>query len=124
MQVQVADVAAELARRRDADQRVHVRPVDVDPPAMLVHEPAQILHMRVEDAVGRWVGDHHRGQLGGVLLAARLQVGHVDVAFVVALHHDDAHADHLRTGRIGAVRRFGNQADGAAPHRRASRARP
>ena len=42
VQVQVADVAAELARRRQADQRVHVRAVDVDAPAVLVHQRAQL----------------------------------------------------------------------------------
>ena len=35
VQVQVAHVAAELARRGHADQRVHVRAVDVDAAAVL-----------------------------------------------------------------------------------------
>jgi hypothetical protein len=43
-----------------------------------------------------------------------LEVGEVDVAFGVALRHDDLHADHLRARRVRAVRRFGNQADVAA----------
>jgi hypothetical protein len=43
VQVEVADVAAELARRGDADQRVHVGAVDVDPAAVAVHDGAELL---------------------------------------------------------------------------------
>jgi hypothetical protein len=40
-----------------------------------------------------------------------LEVGQVDVAAVVAGHGDDVEAAHLRRGRVGAVRRFRDQAD-------------
>jgi hypothetical protein len=49
-----------------------------------------------------------------VLRALGLEVGEVDVAVGVALRDDDLHADHLRARRVGAVRRLGDQADGAA----------
>ena len=49
----------------------------------------------------------------GVLLGLGAQVGEIDVAVVVAAHHDDIHAGHMRRRRIGAVRGGGNQADGA-----------
>ena len=54
-----------------------------------------------------------------MLLALGLEVGEVDVAVGVALGHHHLHADHLRARRIGAVRRFGDQADGAVALRRA-----
>ncbi len=46
------DVAAELARRGDADQRVHVRAVDVHPAAVAVNDLAQLAHAALEHAVG------------------------------------------------------------------------
>ena len=62
-------------------------------------------------AIGAGVGDHHRRQPLAVLLALGAQIGQVDVAQRVALHHHHLHADHAGAGRVGAVRRFGNQAD-------------
>ena len=43
VQVEVADVAAELARRGHADQRVHVGAVDVDLAAVAVDDGAELL---------------------------------------------------------------------------------
>ena len=111
MQVQVAHIAAELARRRDAHQRVHVGAVHVHPPAVLVHERAQLLDLRLEHAVRARVGDHHAGEVGAVLLALGLQVGQVDVAVLVAARHDHLHAGHLRARGVGAVGGGGDQAD-------------
>ncbi|OQC13295.1 MAG: hypothetical protein BWX79_01051 [Alphaproteobacteria bacterium ADurb.Bin100] len=113
VQVQVAHVAAELARRGDADQRVHVGAVHVDAPAVAVHQRAQLLHRGLEHAMGRGVGDHYGGQIGAVLLAFGFQVGHIHVAVLVALGHHDLQAGHLRAGRVGAVGGGRNQADGA-----------
>jgi hypothetical protein len=46
-----------------------------------------------------------------VLLGLGLQVGDVDVAAVVAIDDDDVEPAHLRGRRVGAVRRFRDQAD-------------
>ena len=54
-----------------------------------------------------------------MLLALGLEVGEVDVAVGVARGDDDLHARHLRAGRVGAVRRLGDQADVARAPRRA-----
>ena len=80
VQVQVRHVAAELAGLRDADERVHVRAVDVDLPARFVHEIAHLAHVVVVDAVGRRVGDHDRGERVAVGIDLGAQVIHVDVA--------------------------------------------
>ena len=98
VQIEVADVAAELARRRDADQRIHVGAVDVDAAAVAMDQRAQLLDAGLEHAMRARVGDHRRGELGAVLLALGGQVVHVDVAHRVALDDDDAHAGHLRAG--------------------------
>ena len=122
VQVQVADVATELARRGNADQRVHVGPVDIHAAAMTVDDLAQLAHAPLEHAVGGGVGDHHAGEAIGVLLALGLEVGEVDVALGVALGDDDPQPRHLRARRVGAVRRLRDQAD--RPRRLAARCVP
>ena len=62
MQVEVGDVAAELAGPRVAEQRVEVGAVDVDLAAGLVHDRAELGDGVLVDAVGRRVGDHDRRQ--------------------------------------------------------------
>ena len=46
-----------------------------------------------------------------MLLGLGLEVGDVDVAAVVAIDHHDLQAAHLGGRRVGAVGRFGDQAD-------------
>ncbi len=113
VQVQVADIAAELARCGNADQRIHVRAVDIDPAAMLVHQCAQLLDLGLEHAMGAGVGDHHGRQIGAVFLALGLEVGHVDVAVVVTGGHYHRQAGHLGAGRVRAMRAGRDQADRA-----------
>ena len=111
VQVQVTHIAAKLARRGHAHQGVHVGAVHVHASAVLVHQLAQLLDLGLEHTVRTGVGDHHGGQVGAVLLALGLQVGHVHVAVLVALGHDHGHADHLRAGGVGAVGAGRDQAD-------------
>ncbi len=49
-----------------------------------------------------------------MLLGLGFQVGKVDVAVFIAIDNDDLQTAHLRRGRIGAVRRFRNQANVAS----------
>ena len=114
VQVEVRDVAAELARLGVAEERVEVRPVDVDLAAVLVHDRAQLGDGVLVGAVGRGVGDHDRGEVVAVLLAPPPQVVEVDRPVVGRLHHDDLHAGHHGGGRVGAVRRRRDQADVAS----------
>ena len=80
MQVQVRDVAAELARLGQPDQRVEVGAVDVDLAAGVVHRGADVGDVLLEHAVRGRVGDHEHGQLVAVLLDLGAQVVDVDVA--------------------------------------------
>src|SRR3954454_17475915 len=83
VQVQVADVRTEPTRFCQSYQGVEVRAIDVHLPTGVVHQPAELAHALFEDAVGGRVGDHHRGEVGSVLLDLRAQVVHIDVAVVV-----------------------------------------
>ena len=60
VQVQVADVGADVARLGEAGLRVHVGAVHVDLAAGVVDQPADVADPGLEDAVGRRIGDHQR----------------------------------------------------------------
>ena len=109
VQVEVADVGADVARIRQADLGVHVRSVHVDLAAGVVHQVDDLADAALEDAVRRGVGHHQTGQLRTVLGGLGLQVVDVDVAVGVAGHRDDLHAGHRRRGGVRAVRRGGDQ---------------
>ena len=52
VQVEVADVGADVARAAEPDLRVHVGAVHVDLPAVLVHDRADLPDRPLEHAVG------------------------------------------------------------------------
>jgi hypothetical protein len=52
-----------------------------------------------------------QARLAACCFGLGLEVGDVDVAVVVAIDDDDLHVAHLRGRRVGAVRRFRDQAD-------------
>src|SRR5690606_3712838 len=114
VQVEVADVGAELAGLGPAEQRVEVGAVHVDLAAGLVHQAADLGDGLLVDAVRGGVGDHDGGDRALVLGQLGAEVVQVDVAPVVAGDHGDPHAGHHRAGRVGAVRGAGDQADVAA----------
>ena len=67
----------------------------------------------LESAVRGGIGDHRAGEIVGVFVGLRAQVGDVDIAVGVAGDGDDLHAGHDRAGRIGAVGGDGNEANAA-----------
>ncbi|KZX20287.1 hypothetical protein ACH61_02610 [Rathayibacter tanaceti] len=113
VQVEVRDVATEVAEAGEAEQGVEVRAVDVNLAAGLVDEAADLGDLVFVDAVRGRVGDHQRGERLGVLADPGAQVVEVDVAQLVAGDDHDAHPREDSARRIGAVRAGGDQADGA-----------
>ena len=111
VQVQVTDIAAEIARAGEAGQGVHVRAVDVDLAADRVNFVGDLGDGLLVHAVRGRVGDHDGGDVLAVLLEFRVQVGDVDGAVVGGLDHDDAQVRQRRGGRVGAVRGCRNEAD-------------
>ena len=111
VQVDVADVGADQRRLRQPGERVHVGAVHVDLAARRVHQLADARDAFLEHAVRRRVGHHQHGEALAVLGHLALEVAEIDVAVLVAAHDHDAKAHHLRTRRVGAVRRGRNQAD-------------
>jgi len=111
VQVEVADVGAEVKGSHQADLRVHVGAVHVDLAAVLVHDPADLHDRLLEHAVRARVGHHQCTQLFLVLSRLGPQIGDVDVAALVAGDDHHLHAAHRRTRRVGAVCRLRNQTD-------------
>ena len=58
---------------------IHVGPVHIDLPAVLVNHMTDFANAFFKNAVGRWVGDHESTELIGVLGTARFEVVHLDV---------------------------------------------
>ena len=113
VQIQVADVGAELAGAGMADQRVEIGAVDVHLATGFVDQGAEIADLGLEHAVRGRVRDHDRGEPVTDRLDLRPNVVQVDVALVVARHHDHAHSGHHRAGGVRAVGAGGDQADRA-----------
>ncbi len=105
------DVGAVVTGPTQSHLRVQIGTVQVDLPSVLVDDVAHRPDLRLEHAVGRRIRDHDCREPIGVGFGLLLQVGHIDVALVVAAYDDDLHARHDGAGRIGAVGRRGDQAD-------------
>ena len=115
VQVQVRYVRPELSRLGHADEGVEVGAVEVDLPAELVHDGADVDDAVLEHAVRRRIGDHQRRQPVGVVVRLCLEVVEVDVAVLVALDDDDPQARHRGAGRVRPVCRCRDQADVPLP---------
>ena len=113
VQVEVRDVAAEVAEPREPEHRVEVGAVDVDLSPGVVHGLADVANLVLIHAVRGRVGDHERGDLAGVLRDLRANIVQVDVSELVAGDHDDPHAREHRTRGVRAMCARGDQADAA-----------
>ena len=109
VQVDVRDVSADIGGAAQADLRVEVCAVHVHLTAVAVHDGADVFHGRFKHAVGRRIGEHQAGEVGGVLCGLGAEVGHIHVAVVVTFDSDHNEAAHLRRGRVGAVGGSRNQ---------------
>mmetsp|Transcript_46287 Transcript_46287/g.117179 ORF Transcript_46287/g.117179 Transcript_46287/m.117179 type:complete len:831 (+) Transcript_46287:42-2534(+) len=110
VQVEMAHVGADVARRRQPHLRIHVGPVHVHLATGVVDDLADGVHALLVHAVRGGVGDHERGELVLVGIHLLLEVRHVDVARRVGAHGDDLHARHDGRRGVGAVRGDGDDA--------------
>src|SRR4051812_9484643 len=68
VQIEMADIGAVIAGPAEADLRIEVGAVEIDLAAMAVHDVADLANVLLENAVGRGIGDHHRGEVVRMLL--------------------------------------------------------
>jgi len=104
VQIQMANVGTDAARRGEPDLGVHVRAVHVNLAAVLVHELADLDDALLEHAMRARIRDHQRTDLLRVLSELRLQIIERDVALIIACHGHDLEAAHDRAGRVRAMR--------------------
>ena len=91
VQVQVADVGAELARLADPDHGVDIGTVHIDLTAMRMNQIADLGHGLFKHTVSRRIGDHQTGETVAVLFNLGFQIAHINIAVIVAFHHHDRH---------------------------------
>ncbi len=111
VEVEVADVGADATGGGEAELGVEVGAIHVNLAAVFVGESADFGDGFLEHAVGRGVGDHEGGEIGGMLIEAGAEVVEVDVAVVVTGDGDDLETDHDGAGGVGAVGGGGDEAD-------------
>ena len=111
VQIVVHHVEAEIARPRDAGKRVHIGAVAVDEPAAVMHQAHDLLDVLLEQAERVGIGHHDAGD--GVVAghSHRLEI---DIAARIRGQLDRGKSGHGGGGRIGAVRRIGDE-DARAP---------
>ena len=96
VQVEMADIGAVIAGPRQANLRIQIGAVEIDLPAMAVHDVADLADMFLEYAMSRRIGDHHRGEVLRMRFGLGAEVIDVDIAARVAADHHDLHPGHLR----------------------------
>ncbi len=111
VQVQMAHVRADVRRPAQADLRVHVRAVHVNLSAVGVDDFANLLDRLLKHAVRGGIRDHQAGEVLLVRLGLGPQIGHVNVAVLVAGDGDDFQPGHDGAGGVGAVRGSRDEAD-------------
>ena len=106
MGVVVHQVDPHVARPDDAEDRVHVRAVEVEQGPAVVQQPGDLADLGVEEADRVGVGDHEDG---GLVAELGLEVGEVDEPATVALDRDGLEAGEVGRGRVRAVGAVGDQ---------------
>ena len=113
VQIQVRDVAPDVAVAGVAHQRVQVGAIDVDLTASLMNSVGDVANTRFIHPVRRGVGHHEGCQIVAVLGNLFLHVINVDVTAVVTRDHHNLHACQHSACCVGAVGARGNQTDRA-----------
>ena len=113
VQIEMANVCANLARSHQPNERIEIRSVHIDLTAMLMHDFAEFANAFFEDAVGARIGDHARCQILRMLVCLRAQICEINIALIVALDRHNIHSRNNRTCGIRAVRTLWNEARSA-----------
>src|SRR5690242_11757854 len=111
VQVQMADVGADVAGTGETDLGVHVGAVHIDLSAVGVDNVANFADGFLEHAVSAGVGDHEAGEVVFVGFRFGLKVGYVNVSVLVTGDGYDTHSGHYSARRVGAMSRAGDQAN-------------
>src|SRR5438067_9645869 len=104
VEIEMANVGADVAGTAETDLRVHVCAVHVNLAAMRMNDFANLADRGLKYAVSGRVGDHERGEIVFVRIGLRAEIGEIDVAIFQASDRNDFESGHDRARRIGSVR--------------------
>ena len=109
VKIEMTDVGSDMARRGEADLRIHIRAIHVDLATVGMNCVADVFDRGFEYAVRGRIGDHQRGEIVAVRFCFGFEITDVDIAVFIAGHGHDFQTAHGGTGGIGAVRAGGDQ---------------
>src|SRR5882762_8646991 len=98
VQIQVADVRADIARPTQADLGIHVGAVHVDLAAVRMNDPANLDNRFFEDSMRRGISYHQGGELLLVFFGFGLEIRDADISVFFACDRDHFHPSHDRAG--------------------------
>ena len=124
VEVEMADVGTESTRVGQTHQRVEVGTVDVDLPAVVMDDLADVGNALLEDAVGGGIGDHSAQAGRGTRRPWPRRSARSTLPLSSSQATTTRHAGHHRRRRVGAVRRSRDQADVAIASSPAAVIRP
>src|SRR5689334_11594835 len=111
VQVQMANIRANISRTAKANLRIQVRAIHINLPSIGVNDFANLLDALLEHAVSGGIGYHERGQFISMRLGFGAQIRHVNVALLVTGDRDDFQSCHDSAGGIGPVCGSWNEAN-------------
>src|SRR3982751_6762021 len=80
VQIEVANVRAVIAGAAKTDLCVHIGAIQINLPAMRMHDLTDLPDGRLKDSVRARIGDHERSQISRVLIRLRAEVSQINVA--------------------------------------------
>jgi len=115
VQVKMAHVTAQIPRTRQSHHGVHVGTINVHLATGVMHNLGHLVHRCLEHTVRRRIGDHTSCKIIRIFINFRTEIIEINIAVFCRFDRDHLPSDHLRRGRIGAMRRHRDQTDIAMP---------
>ena len=111
VEVQVADVSADITRIGQTYLSVHICTVHIYLTTSVVHCVNDLADTAFEHTVSRGIGHHQTTQLAAILLGLSLQILDIDITVCIARYGHDLHTCHCSRCGVGTVSRCGDQHD-------------
>ena len=111
VQIQVTDVRSNQSRTREPHLGIHVSPVHVNLSTVCMNHFSNVQDAFLKHSVRRWVCNHKRSQMSGMLFRFGPQIVQVNISLVIATHNNNPHSCHHCGRGIGPMRRRRNKTD-------------
>ena len=105
VQIQVADISTQVTGARQPDHGIHIGSVNIDLPAVLMGNLANLVHNFLKRPMSGRIGNHTSRQMIGVLRRLGAEIIKINIATLIRLYRRHEPAYHFCTGWIGAMSR-------------------